>query len=86
MEEKPTCIHNIFCVPKDTGGRCVIDCSRPKGSSINNHTEEVSIKFKYNGVDNVVDFLEIGDFMSTMDLKTLIALYPYTPQIGLNKD
>ena len=66
-------------MPKDTGGRCVIDCSRPKGSSINNHTEEVSIKFKYNSVDNLVDFLEIGDFMSTIDLKDAyraLAIHP----------
>ena len=79
VEEKPSCIHNIFCVPKGTGGMCVIDCSRPKGKSINNHTEEVSTKFKYNSVDNVVEFLEVGDFMSTIDLKDAyraLAIHP----------
>ena len=49
----PTCIHNMFCIPKESGGRGIVDCSRPKGTSVNNYTDQVANTFHYNSVDNV---------------------------------
>ena len=68
--QPPQCVHNIFCVPKDDGGgRAIVDCSRPRGSSVNDFTDAVSVKFSYNSVDDVVEFMEQGDYMSTIDIK-----------------
>ncbi len=51
------------------GGRLVIDCSKPRGSSVNRATDTVAPSFKYKSVDNVVEVLELGDFLSSIDIK-----------------
>ena len=41
---KPTCLHDFVCVPKEDGkGRTIVDCSKPKGESVNNHGDKVSV-------------------------------------------
>ena len=49
VSDKPTCVHRLFCIPKDGEGgvRGIMDCSRPEGDSINNYTEGVALKFSY---------------------------------------
>ena len=66
----PQCIHGVFVVPKDDGGgRSVIDCSRPRGKSVNEATGTIASKFKYKGVDDVVEMLQRDDFLSSIDIK-----------------
>ena len=70
VDQAPPCVHNIFCVPKDDGGgRAIVDCSRPKGRSVNDFTDTVAVKFSYKSVDEVVELMEQGDYMSTIDIK-----------------
>ena len=80
VEEEPTCIHAMFVVPKDGGGgRVVVDCSKPKSSSVNNATSSVASKFKYLGVNHVVDLIEKGDYLSSTDIKDAykaVQIYP----------
>ena len=80
VDHPPPCVHNIFCVPKDDGGgRAIVDCSRPRGSSVNDSTDTVSVKFSYRSVDDVVEIMEQGDYMSTIDIKDAyraVAIHP----------
>lgn len=58
------------CHPKGGwGGRLVIDCSKPRDRSVNSATSEVAHTFKYLSVDNVIDNLERGDHLSSIDIK-----------------
>lgn len=39
--EKPTCVHAMGAIIKESGGvRPITDCSKPEGISVNCHTEE----------------------------------------------
>ena len=70
VDQPPTCVHNIFCVPKeDGGGRAIVDCSRPAGESVNLFTDAVAVKFSYKSVDHVAQAMEKGDYMATLDIK-----------------
>ena len=70
VQAPPDCVHSLFVVPKDGGGgRIVIDCSKPKGRSVNSATSTVAKKFKYQSVDNVIEEVEQGDFMASIDIK-----------------
>ena len=70
VEDRPSCVHDIFCVPKDDGGvRSIVDCSQPEGNSVNGYTTEVAVKFSYNSVDDVADCMERGDHLATVDIK-----------------
>ena len=52
------CSNTVFVVPKDDGGgRTVVDCSKPEGQSVNQHTDGMSAKFSYKGLDNVTNIL-----------------------------
>ena len=78
--DRPSCVHDIFCVPKEGGGaRAIVDCSKPTGCSVNSHTDQVSVKFRYKSVDNVAELMERGDYLSTVDIKDAyraIAIHP----------
>lgn len=70
VDKPPACVHGIFVVPKDDGGgRTVIDCSKPDSGSVNNYTAGVAPKFKYLGIDDVVDLLERNDYLASIDIK-----------------
>lgn len=69
VDEKPHCIHGMFGILKTNGSiRGIIDCSQPKGHSVNNNTSEVCLKFSYNSVDNVNDIMVKNDYISTIDI------------------
>ena len=70
VDEPPTCIHDMFCIPKEGGGsRSIVDCSKPSETSVNNHVDEVAVRFNYNSVDDVAAAMEKGDYLSTVDIK-----------------
>ena len=70
VDEAPTCIHDIFCIPKEGGGsRSIVDCSKPAVHSVNNYVDEVAVRFSYNSVDDVAAAMERGDYLSTVDIK-----------------
>ena len=80
VKEPPACIHGVFVVPKDDGGgRAVVDCSQPPDRSVNNYTASVSCKFSYNGVEDVVDVIEIGDHLASIDIKDAYRAVPIHP-------
>ena len=47
----------------------MVDCSKPEGESVNNFTNEVAVKFSYNGIDDITEIMERGDYLSTIDIK-----------------
>ena len=66
----PDCVHSLFALsvpppPLKMGGGGRIDCSKPKGQSVNSETSMVVHKIKYLSVDNVIDDLEPGNFMAS---------------------
>lgn len=68
---KPRCIHALGAVPKPDGGlRPITNCSRPVGSSINNHCDGIVKKFHYMSVDSVAEILNPNDFMAIVDIKS----------------
>ena len=69
-ESKPTCVHSIFVVPKDDGGgRSMVDCSKLVSFSINSFTKGVAPQFRYKGLNDVVENLEKGDMLASIDIK-----------------
>ena len=49
VADRPTCMHRLFCIPKEGGGvRGIVDCSQPEGRSVNNYMDKVTMKFSYN--------------------------------------
>ena len=69
VDDRPSCVHDLFCVPKENGrGKAIVDCSKPLGRSVNNHTDQVCVKFKYRSVDTVADLMETGDYMCMVDI------------------
>lgn len=70
VSRRPTCVHRLFCIPKDGGGiRGIVDCSRPEGESVNNYTDEVTVKFSYSSVDDVAELMQRGDYLATVDIR-----------------
>lgn len=68
--DKPHCIHSLGAVPKKGTNkwRPITDCSRPLGNSINNYMSSKYKEFCYTTVDQVVDMLEPGMFIGTVDI------------------
>ena len=52
-DEAPICSHGVFHIPKDEGYV----------------TDKVCAKCKYNSVDTVVEWMEQGDYLATVDIK-----------------
>ena len=68
---KTTCIHTLGAVPKSNGGyHTITDCSMPKGESVNNYSDTLAPKFKFETLDYVTDRLEEGAYMSVIDIKS----------------
>lgn len=66
---KPQCIHGIGAVPKKAGGwRPITDCKRPVGSLINSFMTTTYKEFCYTTVDKVVELIQPGYFMATIDI------------------
>ena len=47
----------------------IVDCSQPKGSSVNTYVNKVSDKFRYNSVDTVPELLQQNNLFTITDLK-----------------
>ena len=73
----PECIHALGAVPKPNGEiRPITDCSRPTGKSVNNFCGSLFKEFSYKSVDNVVDLLTWGNYMSVVDIKSAYRAVP----------
>lgn len=59
-------------VDKPNGGiRPIVDCSRPRGQSINDKMFDMCLDFAYKSVDDVVFLLQKNDYMGVIDLKNV---------------
>lgn len=68
-KDKPWCIHSIGAVPKKAGGwRPITDCKRPIGASINSFMTTTYKEFCYTTVDNVIDLIQPGWYMASVDI------------------
>ena len=73
----PHCIHSLGAVPKPDGGiRPITDCSRPLFKSVNNYCGSLFKEFCYKGIDDVVQLLTWGNFMSVVDIKSAYRAVP----------
>ena len=73
----PACIHALGAVSKPSGGiRPITDCSRPEGKSVNNYCTELFKEFSYKSVDDVVEILKWGMYMSVVDIKAAYRAVP----------
>ena len=76
----PHCIHALGAVPKPGGKiRPLTDCSRPVRESINNFCGELYGEFSYRSVDDIIQMLEPGEFMSVIDIKAAYRAVPIFP-------
>ena len=77
VDYTPHCIHALGAVPKPNGGiRPITDCSRPSGISVNNYCSTLFKEFSYKSVDNVVEILKWGMYMSVVDIKSAYRAVP----------
>lgn len=69
---KPHCIHSIGAVLKKDGKswRPIRDCSHPSGESINMYMSSTFKEFCYSSIDDVINMLEPGCWMSTIDISS----------------
>ena len=74
---EPHCIHALGAVPKPGGKiRPITDCSRPEGLSVNNFCGTLLEDFKFKSVDNVIAILNVGDYMTVIDIKSAYRAVP----------
>lgn len=70
----------IFAIPKSNGSvRIIQDCNKPVGRSINDHSS-TDYKVKYQTVNDAVESLTPGCFMSKIDLKAAYRSVPIHPK------
>ena len=75
--QKPVCVHALGAVPKgDSKIRQITDCSRPSGSSVNNHCESLLKDFSFKSISTAVDMLSGDEFMSVVDIKSAYRAVP----------
>lgn len=69
-DTKPHCIHALGAVPKKETGkwRPITDCKRPIGTSVNSYMSTTFREFTYTTVDNVIELIKPGYFMSSVDI------------------
>lgn len=68
---RPTCVHSIGVIKKKDSKkvRPLLDSSKPTDHSVNNYMNEVSNKFQYVCIDNVLSQISEGKYyMSNVDL------------------
>lgn len=79
-ESKPHCIHALGAVTKPNGDiRPITDCGQPSDKCVNENMDSLVQKFRYKSVDNVVDLLQPGDYMSVIDIKSAYRSVPINP-------
>ena len=75
--EKPQCIHALGEVPKANGGmRPIRTVVAPLNNSVNNFCDSLFKEFKYKSIDDAVNILEQGDYMSVVDIKSAYRAVP----------
>lgn len=80
-EEKPHCIHALGAVEKPYRDiPPITDCGRPDDECINANTDSLVQKFRYKSVNNVVDILQKGDYMSVIDIRNTYWSVPINPE------
>lgn len=69
--EKRHSVHSLGAVPKKGNNkwRPITDCKRPIGDSINSFMSSTFRDFCYTTVDNVIELVTPGCFMSTVDIQ-----------------
>lgn len=67
-DKKPVCVHSIGAVSKKSGGWPITDCKRPIGASINSFMTTTSKEFCYTTVDCVIDLVQPGWYMASVDI------------------
>lgn len=67
---KPHCVHSLGAVPKKGSAkwRPITDCKRPIGTSINSYMSTTFHNFCYTTIDNVIEMLNPGTFMASVDI------------------
>lgn len=80
-QEKPHCIHAVGAVPKKNSKkwRPITDCRRPLGSSINNFMSTTYKEFCYTSVDRVINMIERGYYMASIDIAAAYRSIPIHP-------
>ena len=79
-DSRPTCVHALGAKIKPDGSiRPITDCSRPPGRSVNDSCASLYKTFKYKSVDNLIDMLVPGDFLSVVDIKAAYRAVPVHP-------
>lgn len=83
-DKKPWCIHSLGAVPKKSGGwRPITDCKRPIGASINSFMTSTYKEFCYTTVDNVIDLIQPGWYMASVDISAIATksadYFPHQP-------
>ena len=77
VENKPYCVHALGAVPKgESGIRNITDCSRPVGTSVNYHCNDLLENFCFKNVGDVVEMLEVNSYMSVIDIKAAYRAVP----------
>lgn len=78
--EFPKCIHALGAVRKSSGSyRPITDCSRPTNVAVNYHMNEVFNSFTFVSLQEVLDSIERGMFLSVIDLQAAyrsVAIHP----------
>lgn len=76
----PDCIHSIGAVRKSNGGyRPITDCSEPSDIAINNCMEDIYEPFSYIKLDEVLNEVHPGQYLSVVDLQAAyhsVAIHP----------
>ena len=63
------CVHAMGAIFKQNGSiRPITDSKLPIGKSINNAMDTSCYTFRYSNIDDVCNFLEIGDYMCVVDI------------------
>lgn len=69
VSKKPYCLYSLGAVTKGTNDiQPIKDCSRPPEDSINNYCSSLARKFSYSSLQDVVDLIKPGYYMSVLDI------------------
>lgn len=81
VDEKPKCIHSLGAVSKPDGGiRPITDCSLPVGICINDNMDGLTKNFSFKSVDNVVQKMNEGDYITVVDIKSAYRAVSVNPE------
>lgn len=68
-------------MPKPDGGiRPITDCSLPAGKCINDNMDGLTRSFSFKSVDNVVQLMNQGDYVSIVDTRSVYRAVAVNPE------